>query len=106
MKIYRDTIQGSFEWHQLRYGKITGSDPKSIIGSKDLKELSIINEMIAELTRPFELDDEGFISKAMQRGHDLEPSARLELQSQTGLVFNVIGFIERSGFHGHSPHCW
>lgn len=37
--------------------------------------------------------DEGFQTWAMQRGHDLEPDARMEHEMQTGLIVQEAGFI-------------
>lgn len=37
--------------------------------------------------------DEGFQTWAMQRGHELEPEARMEHEMQTGLIVQEAGFI-------------
>jgi len=78
--IIHDCTQGSFEWHQLRLGKITGSRLKKMM-AKD--NLSLIDELIAEEQVGIADDDE-FVSDEMQRGIDMEPLAIQEYSNITG----------------------
>lgn len=92
MKIYNEIEQGTLEWKMLRWGKIGGSTLKHIMVNK-IEEAAIIDQLIFEQTEDFE-DSDNFISPEMQRGTDLEPYAREELEKQTGLKFNVPGWIQ------------
>jgi len=92
MKIYEKIIQGSDEWKELRHGKIGGSSAKDLF-VKDLKGSAIFHTICAEKCEPFQDEDE-FLSHDMQRGNDLEPFAREELETLTGLKFNVPAWIQ------------
>lgn len=67
--------QGTHEWHEIRWGKIGGVLAKSLLGKPE----TLINEIGSCLLEPFELEEDGFINAAMQRGIDLEPIARQEM---------------------------
>lgn len=78
--IIHNCDQGSYEWHQLRLGKITGSRLKKMM-AKD--NLALIDELIAEEECGLP-DDDDFITEEMQRGLDLEPLAVQEYCNITG----------------------
>ena len=88
--IIHDCTQGSFEWHQLRLGKITGSRLKKMM-AKD--NLSLIDELIAEEQVGIADDDE-FVSDEMQRGIDMEPLAIQEYCNITGYTVEHPCFIQ------------
>lgn len=90
--IIHDVQQGSYEWLQLRLGKITSTRLKKVL-SKD--NLSVIDELIAEEETGFG-DDDTFVSEEMQRGIDMEPLAIKEYEHQTGISVDRIGFIQSS----------
>lgn len=103
MKVHTEIIQGSPEWHQLRYGKIGGSDAKGLW----VKSGTLLTALVAELTEPFdgsELEDQ-YLSPDMERGYYLEPIARKELSLYTGYNFMEVGYIEsgESKLIGISP---
>jgi predicted phage-related endonuclease len=88
--IIHDVQQGSYEWHQLRLGKITSTRLKKLM-SKD--NLSLVDELIAEEETGIS-DDDGFVSEEMQRGIDLEPLAIKEYESVTGNTVTRYGFLQ------------
>lgn len=92
MEVITHIEQGSYEWKQLRHGKIGGSSAKDLF-VKDLKGSAIFHKICAEKCEPFQEDDE-YLSHDMQRGNDLEPFAREELEALTGLKFNVPAWIQ------------
>src|SRR5690554_3830321 len=90
MIVYKDIEQGSNEWFMLRHGKIGGTRSKQLLVNSD----TLLIELIAETVEPFDEDSEDFISDEMQRGMDLEPEARLQLEKYSGLKFNEVGWIQ------------
>lgn len=88
--IIHDCTQGSFEWHQLRLGKITGSRLKKMM-AKD--NLSLIDELISEEQVGIADDDE-FVSDEMQRGIDMEPLAIQEYCNITGYTVDHPCFLQ------------
>lgn len=92
MEVITNIEQGSTEWKELRHGKIGGSSAKDIF-VKELRGSAIFHTICAEKCEPFQEQDE-YLSQDMQRGNDLEPFAREELESLTGLKFNVPAWIQ------------
>jgi len=88
--IIHDVEQGSYEWHQIRLGKITSTRLKKVL-SKD--NLSLVDELIAEEETGLS-DDDGFVSEDMQRGIDLEPLAIKEYESITGNTVTRYGIMQ------------
>lgn len=88
--IIHDVEQGSYEWHQIRLGKITSTRLKKLM-SKD--NLSLVDELIAEEETGIS-DDDGFVSEDMQRGIDLEPLAIKEYESVTGNTVTRYGILQ------------
>jgi putative phage-type endonuclease len=88
--IIHDVEQGSYEWHQIRLGKITSTRLKKLM-SKD--NLSLVDELIAEEETGIS-DDDGFVSEDMQRGIDLEPLAIKEYKSITGNTVTRYGILQ------------
>ena len=88
--IIHDVQQGSYEWHQLRMGKITSTRLKKAM-AKD--NLSLVDELIAEEETGLP-DDDGFVSEEMQRGIDLEPLAIAEYESIKGTPVIRYGMLQ------------
>jgi hypothetical protein len=89
MKIYHDIIQGTEDWFKLKYGKVGGSTSKGLFTPTD----TLLLELLAEHTEPFEMDEDKYVSKDMQRGIELEPLHRLQIENYTGVKFNVPGWM-------------
>lgn len=90
MKVYYNIEQGSPEWHELRYGKITGITSKGIFVDSE----TLLNEIISCRMEPFKLEPPGYQSEDMLRGNELEPFARMELSRKIGVKLLKAGWIE------------
>jgi len=90
MKIYHNLEQGSSEWHELRHGKIGGTRSKQLFVKSD----TLLIELLAELTEPYDEDEESYKSDAMENGQLLEPQARIELTKYCGVEFLEVGWIQ------------
>lgn len=100
MKIH-DIAQRSDEWYAMRAGLLTGSAADAILavrkkGTGELKKrIELRKRLVVErLTgRPMESAN-GFRSEAMQRGCDLESSAFVAYEAQTGQMVQRVGFVQ------------
>jgi len=90
MKIYHNLEQGSTEWFEMRHGKIGGTRAKQLLVKSD----TLLIELLAELTEPYDEDLESYKSDAMENGSNLEPQARIELEKYTGFKFLEVGWIQ------------
>lgn len=102
--IVSDIEQGSDEWLQLRWGKITGTTFKQLFTST---WLGLLDQVVAERNSDFELTD-SVVSDAMQRGNELEPIARNLYEVETFQQVQQSGFCLSSKFPflGLSPDGW
>lgn len=87
-----DIIQGTEEWHKIRYAKIGGSTSKGLFVNSD----TLLDEVLSELLEDYQYDDDDYISKDMQRGNELEPYARKEAILYTGIEFKECGWMQSS----------
>jgi len=87
MQIIEGIEQRSPEWFDLRKGIVTASDLFRIITplGKQSKQNEDYALELAAASITYDIEQEGFISNAMQRGIDLEPDAR-EMYSENFLV--------------------
>jgi predicted phage-related endonuclease len=85
----KDIIQGSDEWHRLRWGKIGGSTSKGLFVKSD----TLLIELVSEITEQFEYE-ESFVSDDMIRGNELEPIAREQVNQYTGINFLQTGWLQ------------
>lgn len=92
MKIYKEIIQGTEEWHQIKYRKIGGSTSKGLFVESDTLLISILSQFL----EPFELEEDGYINSDMQRGIELEPLGRERLGQYAGVNFIEVGWVESS----------
>jgi hypothetical protein len=101
MKVYYNIQQGTEEWHEIRYGKVGGTLASGLLTKGD----NLLHEILAEHSEDFEMDYEGFVSPDVQRGYELEPQARQELQQYTGIEIKQAGWIqsEENDLLGISP---
>jgi len=90
MKIYHELEQGSSEWHEIRHAKIGGTRSKQIC----IKTDTLLIELLAEITEPYDEDVESYKTDAMENGQQLEPQARIELSKYTGIEFLECGWIQ------------
>jgi len=105
MKIYRDVVQGTTEWKQLRLGIPTASQFHRIVtpkGAPSKSQEGYRHELLAERLLGEEL--EGFESPWMTRGKDKEQEAVYFYQLQRGLDIERVGFVlNDAGTVGASP---
>jgi hypothetical protein len=89
--------QGSPEWLLARAGRVTGSRAKDVLASIKSGEAAARRDYRIELVterltgQPI---DEGFVSKDMQRGTELEPEVFAAYEAETGMLVRRTGFIE------------
>jgi hypothetical protein len=95
--------QGSEPWHMARCGAITASCFKLTRASERLKSgpnKGDYNEKAKNYAFRLAVErisgvplDEGFETWQMKRGHELEPAARQEHETQAGLIVVPAGFV-------------
>lgn len=94
-----DAEQRSPEWFAARCGKLTGSCAADVFAKiktgeaaarRDLR-LRLVVERLTGQTQ----DGEGFVSKDMQRGTDLEAEAFAAYEAETGTLVRRVGFLLR-----------
>lgn len=90
MKVYTDIVQMTEEWFAIKYGKIGGSTSKGLFVPTD----TLLLELLAENTEPFQMEEDCYVSSDMQRGINSEPLHRSEIEKYTGIKFIVPGWIE------------
>jgi len=90
MKVYNNIIQGTEDWFRLKWGKVGGSSSKGLFVPSD----TLLIQLLAEHTEEFELDEDNYVSGDMQRGIELEPLHRSEIERYIGVSFNVPGWLE------------
>ena len=83
--------QGSLEWLEHRYGKIGGTLSKGLLIKSDTLKIELLSQILEDYE-----PEESFVSKDMERGNELEPYARKELNKYTGLDFKEIGWLQSS----------
>jgi predicted phage-related endonuclease len=90
MKVHHSIIQGSREWHEIKYRKVGGSTSKGLFVNSD----TLMLELLAEHTEEFQLEDDSYVSDAMQRGIDLEPLHRSEMEKYIGVKLIQPGWLQ------------
>lgn len=110
MKIYRDIVQGTAEWFQIRVGKVTASELKNLLTPKfELRTgempKSYLYKKVAEGFRGKPLDDQDFSSLHTENGQILEDEARkLFCFTFDHAQLSDAGFVEHDdGRFGCSP---
>ena len=95
-------IQGSDEWFAQRLGKVTASKVADVMAkTKTGYSASRTNYMMQLLCeRLTGKREESFSSAAMQRGTDLEPSARAVYEANAGEFVTECGMIEHPSIAG------
>ncbi|MGR9384875.1 lambda exonuclease family protein [Rhizobium leguminosarum] len=98
-----DCEQNSPEWYQARCGVPTVSNFATIMAKGEGKTrrtylLKLAGEILTG--EP----SEGYTNSHMERGHELEPVARLQYEFMTDQDLTQVGFV-RNGPVGASPDC-
>lgn len=94
--------QGSYEWHLLRQGKVTGTSLKSALGSPKVQD-TLMYKLIAERMTEAKIDE--LNSEAVQHGKDYERMAIKAVSNATNKEFEDVGMLIDSSFehYGVSP---
>jgi len=90
MIAYWDIIQGTDQWHEIRYGKIGGTLSSSLL----VKSHTLLKNVGSCYTEEYVPTPDSFVNYDMQRGIELEPMARRELSVYTGLIFKECGWLQ------------
>lgn len=100
MKIINNITQGTPEWFEIRKGKMSASHAQAIgnIG-KGLE--TYIYELMAESYSSAE--KEQFSNEHIERGNELEATARGIYELENGIEVEQVGFVEYDEFVGCSP---
>jgi hypothetical protein len=107
--IHADIIQRSEEWHQIRLGRLGGTDAEALLvkgksnNGLGTGAMSILYKKLYETITGLPADEEKFLSYAMQRGMDLEPYAIKEYESIKMVEVKQIGYVSFAEFFGYSP---
>jgi putative phage-type endonuclease len=107
--IHADIIQRSEEWHQIRLGKIGGTDAEALLVKGKSNSglgsgaMTILYKKLYETITGLAADEEKFLSYAMQRGMDLEPYAIKEYEAIKMVEVKAIGYVSFAEFFGYSP---
>lgn len=100
MKLYNDLVQGSPEWLAVRLGKFGGTDAQAVAtNGKGLETLCFqkVGEIITN--RP----STTYTNPDMERGNELEDTARSAYEIQAGNQVVQIGYVELNEYVGVSP---
>lgn len=91
-------IQGSEEWHAARLGRVTASRVADVMAkTKTGYSASRTNYMMELLCQRLTgKREEGFTSAAMQRGTELESSARSVYEAENGVIVIECGLVQHS----------
>ena len=98
-------IQGSEEWLKARCGVVTASNFSKVFtttGKLSTSREGLINQLIAEKItgKPTET----FKSAAMERGNELEDTARMIVEMELGISIEEVGLIKMQDYEiGCSP---
>jgi len=91
-----DAEQRSDEWFSARAGRLTGSVAAGILAKIKTGEAAARRDLRMKLAleritgKP---DEDGYVSKEMQRGIDMEPVALGEYEIATGVIVQRTGFL-------------
>jgi putative phage-type endonuclease len=89
MEAHFNIEQGSYEWHEIRHGKIGGTASKGLFVKSD----TLLFDLLAEKTESF-IEEESYISDDMLRGMQLEPEAREWANKNFNCEFIECGWIQ------------
>jgi len=100
MKNHKEILQGSLEWHGMRWGKISGTLSSGLFVKSDTLLIDILSQRLEE----FEPTD-SYENYDMQRGKELEPFAIEFLNQYAGVEFKPTGWLqcEENELLGFSP---
>ena len=92
--------QGSYEWHMLRLGTVTGTGFKQVL-NKGKGRKGYMDTLVEELSTG--QPRENYVNEYMEHGTKWEPIARLVYEAITERTVQQVGFIVKDDFVGVSP---
>lgn len=94
--------QHTEEWYKVRMGKFTASSFKDLFSKPNTitYEKAIYRPVFERLT---DESPESFSNEWMQRGNELEESARLQYEFESGNSVEQVGFVDLNEWVGCSP---
>lgn len=97
-----DIEQGSYEWHCMRQGIVTGTTLKSALGTTKVQNTLMYKIISERMTEP-QIDD--INSAAITRGREMEPIALRVVSKNLDIDFATTGmlFSDRFDGFGFSP---
>lgn len=99
MKTYKDLLQGTDEWFELKKLKLSSSHATAIANAgKGLD--TYIKTLVLDYILP---NREKYTGKDMDRGNQLESSARIKYEFERNIIVTQVGFIEHCKNSGCSP---
>ena len=101
MKVHR-MPQRSDEWFQVRLGKITGTSFSTMAAGKPETFKKLCYRVLSERRTGCPCDSVP-VTPAMQRGIELEHTARREYERQEFCIVEEVGFLEKDDLLGVSP---
>lgn len=99
--IIHDFEQRSEEWIKVRAGKFTGSDFHTFLGNSETKKRLLLEKTVERLIGKKEGSE--LKNADIQRGVELEDTARINYEMETGNTVTQVGFIEADEWTGCSP---
>ena len=104
MKAFYDFAQRSSEWHAIRWGRITGTDLKTIMTGGHRAIETLAKRKRYELANPPEVPEEiNAPSLAWGRQHEGKAAARYEMLHDTDLLYPAFIIHPVHDFIGVSP---
>lgn len=91
--------QRSGDWFAARLGRLTGSRAIDMLaklksGAPAKARQDLLDDLVCERLTGVNADADQFVSRAMQRGIELEATALAEYEIATGEVVNTSGFLQ------------
>jgi len=93
--------QGTYEWHEIKHGKIGGTLSSGITVKTD----TLLNDLVSARLESFEYNDDEYKSNSMERGSFMEIEAVRKVEEKHKVKFKPCGWINSSEFEyvGISP---
>jgi len=96
-----ECAQRSAEWYAARRGRLTGSAAAAAIsfkvkGGETAKRAELRARLVCERLTGRALDDDTFVTRALQRGIDKEGDAAIAYEAETGLMVRWSGFLSHN----------
>ena len=101
--LFNQTEQRTEQWYQDKCGKFSASSFYKLLAAQGIGKVAekYIRKVVAQRITGVYAED--YSNRTMQRGEELEPDARAEYESRTGLTIDTVGFITLNEWAGCSP---